>query len=265
MTPLYFGTTPRRLFGVYSPPRTDVLAARAAVLCYPWGQEYIRAHRSMRQLATMLSAAGYHVLRFDYFGTGDSAGDMVEADLAGWERDVETAIDELRDTAGLQQVALVGLRLGATLAAQVAVRRPADIEALVLWDPVVMGAEYLAEIVATEARQNRKGPLGADRSPGVGGGHEILGFPLTEALERQVAGLDLTKLIAGFPARTRLISSLALASHERLRARLLEHARDDVFMERIDSQLAWLQYQELGAGAVPARVLERIVKCLECA
>src|SRR3954451_13983708 len=76
MTPLFFGSRARRLFGIYEPGRSGSRVPRAAVLCHPWGQEYIRAHRSMRRLANMLSATGRDTLRFDYFGTGDSAGDM---------------------------------------------------------------------------------------------------------------------------------------------------------------------------------------------
>ena len=87
----------------------------------------------MRLLANMLAAAGTHVLRFDYFGTGDSAGNMEDADLGAWFGDVETAVDELRDTIDAPQVALVGLRLGATLAGTVASMRRTDVNGLVLW------------------------------------------------------------------------------------------------------------------------------------
>ena len=73
-------------------------------------------------LLEQLAAQGWHVLRFDYFGTGDSAGEFDEADLTGWEADIEQALDELLDMAGARKVALVGLRLGATLAARVAAR-----------------------------------------------------------------------------------------------------------------------------------------------
>ena len=118
MTPFYFGMRQRRLFGIYEPARTS--SAHAAVLCNPWGNEYIHAYRSLRQLALLLTIAGFHILRFDYYGTGNSAGDMIDADVQGWKADIETAMDELRHITDLQQVTLVGLRLGATLAAAVA-------------------------------------------------------------------------------------------------------------------------------------------------
>ena len=74
----------------------------------------------------MLAARGVHSLRFDYFGTGDSAGETTEADLKGWCGDIETAIDELTHMTGCRRVILIGMRLGGTLAAEVAAKRPDD-------------------------------------------------------------------------------------------------------------------------------------------
>ena len=71
MTPFYFGAGPQRLFGIYEPAVLTGRGKRGAVLCYPWGPEYVHAHRVMRQLAIKLAGAGVHTLRFDFFGTGD--------------------------------------------------------------------------------------------------------------------------------------------------------------------------------------------------
>jgi exosortase A-associated hydrolase 2 len=258
MTPLYFGSNERRLFGAYAPPRAAGVVARAVVLCYPWGQEYIRAHRSMRQLANMLCAAGYHVLRFDYFGTGDSAGETVEADVRGWERDIETAMEELKDTSGATRVALVGLRIGATLAARVATRKIKEIDGLVLWDPVVSGPEYLEDIFRTAAARTSDGKV----APAAAGQNEILGFPLTHAFADEIRALDLCEAAPAFPARTNVIASQSLHSHGALRAQLDSQGRPGLVIEHIDSPFAWLQHRDLGAGAVPVKVLERIVECL---
>ena len=103
------------------------------------------------QLAAKLASSGFHTLRFDYFGTGDSAGDTVEGDLEGWSADIETAIDEIRDIAATAQVTLIGLRLGALAAARVAARNARVVDTLVLWDPVASdtaGAAPMAEFEA---------------------------------------------------------------------------------------------------------------------
>lgn len=260
MTPLFFGSAQRRLFGAYEPPRAARAGARAVVLCYPWGQEYIRAHRSMRQLANMLCAAGYHVLRFDYFGTGDSAGEFPEASLRGWEQDIETAMEELRDTSGATRIGLIGLRLGATLATHVAVRKKKAIDALVLWDPVVSGPEYLEEMLGTTADHKDAAERVSPDFAAAGSGREVRGFPLTDAFADEIRAIDLSKLVPTLPARTRLIASAPLPSHDTLRAELERHARADVVMEHIDGLLAWLEYRDYGAGAVPRKVLEAIVQ-----
>ena len=139
MNPFFLGTSQRRLFGIHAPAAHRGGRPRAAVLCQPWGDEYVYAHRSMRQLAIRLSLCGFHTLRFDYFGTGDSAGEEWDIDMAGLEADVLTAIEFLKDIAAVEKVILIGLRGGANIAASTAVRSPGVVEALILWDPIFPG------------------------------------------------------------------------------------------------------------------------------
>ena len=250
MNPFYFGTGRRRLFGIYEPPRAASQGLRAAVLCHPWGAEYLHAHRTMRQLAIRLSAAGYHTLRFDYFGTGDSAGDVAEADLKGWEADIETAIGEVRDTSGASRVALVGLRLGATLAASVAERRSEDIDALVLWDPVVSGSEYLARLLAASATATPHGPAGVTSRSGGPGGREILGFLLTDIVAREIEAIDLTTWAPRLPQRSLVIVSEALDSHATLRRALAGRT-----FEQVTSIAPWIENPN-SAGVLSVDVLQ---------
>ena len=251
MTPLYFGERSRRLFGLYTPARAGGGRARGAVLCAPWGPEDLRAHRSMAQLGKWLSEAGVHVLRFDCHGTGDSAGDMVDARIDGWTDDVMTAIDELKDTAGLQRVTLVGLRLGATLAARAATQRRRDVDGLVLWDPVLSGREHLAELRALHEQTLRTRGLSAGPS-------ELLGFALSEALVQDIEAIDLLNPMPTWPAR-----SLAVVSEHREAWGALGAALppgDGSALERIEVQPAWLEDRHSGAGAVPVKLLRRVVE-----
>src|SRR5688572_238868 len=137
--PRFIGVGEDRLYVCHHAPLAPREPARAAVLCYPTGHEYERCHRCFRQLAMQLAEAGLHALRFDYWGTGDSAGETPKADLARWRRDIYSAIDHLRRETGAAQVALIGLRMGGTLALQVAATRQ-DISHLVLWSPVLQGS-----------------------------------------------------------------------------------------------------------------------------
>lgn len=98
----------------------------------------------MRHLAVRLSLAGFHTLRFDYFGTGDSAGEEGDTDAAGLQADVVTAVETLQDLAATEKVTLIGLRAGANVAASAAAASRGAIEALILWDPILPGDPSMA-------------------------------------------------------------------------------------------------------------------------
>ncbi len=84
------------------------------------------------------------MLRFDYDGTGQSAGDMSDGErLRAWLDSVHEAVGVVRD-AGAPWICLVGVRFGATLAAAAA-SEAGGVDALVLWDPFVSGRAFLRE------------------------------------------------------------------------------------------------------------------------
>ncbi|MFY8043690.1 MAG: alpha/beta hydrolase, partial [Rhodoferax sp.] len=120
MTPLFFGPNSHQLYGVMHMPQGHSAAQTAVLLCCPFGQEAIRTHRLYRVLADRLSRLGIPTLRFDYFGTGDSSGDDMDVDLGSWARDIRLADQELRRQSGMQSIAWMGARLGATAALQAA-------------------------------------------------------------------------------------------------------------------------------------------------
>lgn len=140
--PVNFGIAERRLFGIYhAPVQPD--GRHAVLLCQPFGQEAVRAHRMMRVTAERLARQGHPVLRFDYFGTGDAMGDDRDGDLLGWTEDVLAADAELRRLAGAADTVWMGMRLGALLALRAARKAPESLRRLVLWDPVLDGRRYL--------------------------------------------------------------------------------------------------------------------------
>jgi alpha-beta hydrolase superfamily lysophospholipase len=114
------------------------------VLCPALGLEEVSAHRSYRHLAERLTALGLAVVRFDYHGTGNSAGGSADPGrVEAWRASIRAAVDYVR-RAGAPRVVVVGLRVGATLAA-CEVARGGDVDALVLWDPCASGRSYLRE------------------------------------------------------------------------------------------------------------------------
>jgi alpha-beta hydrolase superfamily lysophospholipase len=202
-TQVWFGPEARPLFGWLSRPVGGV-ARGGAVLCPPMGEEGRAAHRTFRRLADELAAAGIVALRFDYDGTGDSAGLQDEPDrVTAWLESVEAARQYLLDL-GTPSVAAVGMRLGATLAAcRAAASEP--FSALVCWDPCLSGRTFLREGEALYGfGENAELAVPDD------GLRHTPGFQYDAATASDLRGLDLGRL----PADRRLADQLLLLTRE---------------------------------------------------
>jgi pimeloyl-ACP methyl ester carboxylesterase len=217
--PLYFGDPERPLFGIYHPPEGQRVRDAGVLICYPAPQEYTSCHWALRKLALALAREGFHVLRFDYFGTGDSAGDTSEATLEQWRADIAAAGQELLDLSGASRLSVVGFRLGAALAAQAALK----VRDLVLWEPVIDGCLYLEELRRSHERlfahclyPPRIGP------PGAMG--ELSGLVLTPEQERATAAVDLRQPLACAAERVIVVVSAGPAARLELVQQLTRRA-----------------------------------------
>jgi pimeloyl-ACP methyl ester carboxylesterase len=257
MNPFYFGSSAKPLYGVFHPARAGS-PGPAVLLCYPMGSEYMRAHRAFRQASSLLTKAGAQVLRFDYFGTGDSAGEGEEASIGQWLDDTESAIDELRDMTGAKQVSLMGLRMGATIAARVAARRT-DVDRVVLWDPVVSGIEYFRELLQV----GRFDPLiGKPAGPGeIVGTLAVTGFPISETLRREILKLDLTDPALAGKMRHYLVVSQEKQEYVELQ-RSWSAANTPVQYQHIASEGNWAEDDRFGSALIPQEIIQGVISCL---
>lgn len=177
----FFHFGPDSLFGSYNAPASGGEPHAAVVLCYPFGQEYMRAHRAYRQLASLVGRFGLPVLRFDYFGTGDSPGHGAETTLERWVGNIGAAVAEARRRSGAQRVRLAGLRLGGAAAALAAQDLGDDIQRIVLWDPVIKGSVFLDELVEDGVTPD-------------GSTWWTNGFPLSQRFRRGIEKVDLCQI-----------------------------------------------------------------------
>lgn len=187
MKPMFLGSAARRLFGVYHPATRG--GTHAVVLCYPAMQELNSAHWAFRRLAAMLARDGHHVLRFDYYGTGDSAGDSEDGTISDWVDDIQQAAQEVLDQSGARSLSLVGMRLGAALAMR-ACASGLKVRRLVLWEPVLYGHAYIKELEQRDEWWNLA-LLHADVTRGRR--DELIGQPFTPSVRSALEALDLTR------------------------------------------------------------------------
>lgn len=188
--PIQFGDDDRPLAGWVHLPDGDA-GAIGVVICNPFGYEAVCAHRSLRHVAEQAAAAGIPAMRFDYDGTGDSAGDDLDPGrFAAWVGSVHKAVDALKRRASVEQVALFGLRLGVLVAAFTAGERE-DIAGLLAFAPVISGKAYLRELKILQ------GALGLTPAPAElvtdATIQEALGFRITEETRAALQKADLAK------------------------------------------------------------------------
>lgn len=155
----FFSGERGRIFGVLHIPESGQ-RQEGFVFCYPCFEEKLWVQRVYVSLARQMAARGFHVLRFDFRGHGDSDGDFADAGVATRLSDLDRAVARLREKIGTEgRISLLGLRFGALLAATYA-EQHAEIERIVLWDPMVSGAQYMQEVllsnVATQSAVHGK-------------------------------------------------------------------------------------------------------------
>ena len=187
----YFGAADPKLFGTYHAPLRR--GRHHAVLLSPaLGHEYVQCHFAYRALAARLAEAGFPVMRFEYRGLGNAEGELAAAELDDLVADIERALAELARRSGREQLCVAGIRLGATLSA-LAAGCCAAVEAALLWNPVVTGDAYVAEIAARHAAFLDSLP-GTASPPEGGETMEVLGFRLGSSLARQLETIDGARL-----------------------------------------------------------------------
>ena len=255
-TPLLFGPAADPLFGVHQVPAGGAPRSLGVVLCNPIGQEYLRAHRSFRQLAIRLARQGFHVLRFDYYGCGDSSGPDEAWTVPGALANVGQAARELRRRAGCSRVGLVGLRFGATLAL-LAAREMQDVAALVLWEPVLSGREYLQSLEAQQMEWRRwmglaVGPEG--REPET----ELMGFPLPPVARAGVEEIDLLTVDRSPAERVLLLMDGDGGDRGRRFEERLARAGARVDRRQEPGPRVWLRQDGMERAVVASRAVEGI-------
>lgn len=264
MLPFRFGPPLRQMFGLHHPPAVASAGSRTAVLiCNPLGQEAVRTHRMFRVLADRLARAGLHVLRFDYYGTGDSAGPDDAGDIVGWRKDVAAAHEEVTRRSGCSRTIWFGARLGATLAALAANDVPKAPEQLLLWEPVVSGRRYLDHLKVMHLKALHESYSIAPAAILQGEHeHEALGFGIGPALRQQLSAIDLTQPGAAAAGTYTVIAPPGNAEATAFATALRNEGRSTKSID-FEHNFDWTSEEALNTSLVPADALQLVSSLIE--
>ena len=181
-SPLYFKSDVSNLFGwIHHTGHSSYNTA--AIICSPVGKESNHTHRTVRHTADSLALAGVPTLRFDYFSTGDSNGTEFDQNIVEhWLTDIRSASQFLKTQTNCKKIIIVGIRIGATLAASLS--SELDFELIVLWYPVYRGKRFFRELEITAHTSID----GLDKSLPY---FESAGFLMTKETENEIKALNI--------------------------------------------------------------------------
>lgn len=214
MRPLVFGQTIGWLH--------EAGGRRGVVIAGAHGFEDLCSRRFLTLLAGRIAMAGLPVLQFDYPGCGDAAGDHAEPGrVEAWVASIGEACDRLKRETGVEDVVIVGFRLGALLTPLAAAGRD-DIAGLALLAPPASGKAHVREMTALSRMIDA--PLAARGGPVEPfDGRQVAGFNLSSETLAALADLDWQDALA----EVRAPHMLLLAAGKLPDLQILRTAGDD--------------------------------------
>lgn len=185
---------------LYKPenPRCDSVI----LLCPPFAEELNKARRQITLQARRFCEAGYSVLVFDLYGTGDSEGRFADASIELWKANYNDILLWLR-AQGYRDCILWALRFGALFVADLVATPSLPVSQVLLWQPELTGSQALRQFLRLQSTANI---LASKKGGGVtelemqlkqGRSVEVAGYEISPALYQQSLQLNLGNAIVG--------------------------------------------------------------------
>lgn len=261
MTPFFFGPAERRLYGVYHPPAPANRTALQVLLCAPFGQEAVRTHRLHRLLAEQLARQGFHVMRFDYHGTGESSGEDTEGSLAQWQEDILAAQEELGRRTRARETVWVGARLGGTLALLASARSATPPLRIVLWEPVLDGPTYVQELAVAHVKHTFD-PFIHRHKPQAELRHEALGIGVSDAWLTEMRSVSLERIHPSCLQACYHVATAPTPAAQRLSERLQAHGADWRYLPT-QAHMDWHTEEAGGSALAPPELLRLLTSAIK--
>lgn len=254
-TALFFPSGQQQLFGILHEPLNGNALREGVVICSPAPHEDKKFHWTQRQIANRLQLAGYTVLRFDYFATGDSEGASQDYALEHCRQNIQDAIAFLKASGQVRRVTVVATRLGGLLALQALAEE--RIKRLVLIDPVLDGESYLKRMQDMHNEMFDHNPFEAPYRTPLANHRQLLGFPFSEALGFSMRRLKATATLP--KAKSVLLLQTENAADLSSLEQHLASDVDEVQISKVASALRWDDLQALQFQDFPNELIQKAV------
>lgn len=191
-----------QIFGVW---RGVPDAQVAWVLVPPFAEEEKSARRTLTDIAMLFQSRGEASLLFSFRGCGDSGGDFASISLDDWRADLSSAIEEAKRRTPGASIKVLGVRLGASLALQVAAKRD-DIAQLVLVEPLLSGRSFLSQqLMRQKIRAQMTGEASVESGVADADFQDLDGWPLGAKMKGDLQTLDLNRETPAFSASVQVL------------------------------------------------------------
>ncbi len=255
----FFRSGGREIFAQLSEPQGAAQLREGLIICSPLPHEVKKTHWTMRQIAQRAQQAGFTTLRFDYFGSGDSEGPSSAFDLLSAQENIADAISFLKNSGLVRRITLLALRLSCPLALEVL--KHERIKRLILIDPILDGAQYLAQLKALHGQFVRGNPFEAPFAAEEERTRQLLGFPFDLLLDLQLRSI--LPSVSEIKAKSlQIIQSAGMPSLESWAHSLGSQSQTEVHLRVVSDLLHWDRVEALSIQDFPNELINAAVEAV---
>ena len=214
----WMNTTAGKLFYWQHLP-TDKVKNCVVIIIGPIGPEYMHCFRSIRLLADTVAQSGFHCIRYDPIGMGNSSGCLEDENI--WNKWIESPKEIYKNLSkqfGFSNTILIGLRSGNLILSECINDMP--VSASVFWYPYTRGTAFIRDIELLDSILYGEDAYKLNST--LNGG----GYPVTNELKSSISNINITnKKFINLP-KALIIASKETSNKSKLHEKLIEQSID---------------------------------------
>ena len=225
----------------------------AVIIISPFGPEYMHCSRSVKILADHIAATGFHCVRYDPPGMGNSSADLEDENIwLKWLEAPQSLTQHLNNKFNIKNIILLGLRSGCLVMSELL--KSSEYAASIFWYPHTRGSHYIRGIQLLDSvlYENDKVQTGGTLDGG--------GYPITESLQTEIKKINLLKQDFAGINKTLVINDKETTSKSKLNEHLLNNDinTESIYLEGLDAMI-----KQVALSKVPFNNIDTICSWLK--